>query len=425
MHAMSAIERVLSPPLCRPFRTKNLAQQDHEKPTLNADGYLEFAPGDIESPRNWPVWRRWLITFAMVALVINATFASSAPSGCVHSIANHFNVSTIAAALTITLFLLGYCAGPLFLAPLSELYGRRWVFYITFSLYIIFNFLCAFAPNFGSLLVGRFLSGTFVSSALSNGPGVLGDIWDTIDRGTAMGVWSTMIWVGPALGPVVGGFLELKKDWRWIFYVLLWFGGLTIPIMLTIPETHGPTILRHKARRIRKAQIPGFENIKARSEESDQSLTSTFKVALTRPCLLLFDPISFLCALYLSVVYMLLYMLFEIYPIVFQEKRGWNSGVGELPLIGTVVGALLGGLIVVIDSARQKRKVERGTLKMEDIEPESRMPMAMFGGIGFAACMFWLAWTAQYKFASPTPLLLPLLAEQNECIDGSRETQAG
>lgn len=98
--------------------------------------------------------------------------------------------------MVITLFLLGYCAGPLVFAPLSEFYGRRYIFYITFLIFIAFNFLCAFAPNFGSLLVGRFLSGTFVSCAMSNSPGVLADIWDPIERGVAMAMFSMMTFVG-------------------------------------------------------------------------------------------------------------------------------------------------------------------------------------------------------------------------------------
>jgi len=122
-----------------------------------------------------------------------------------------------------------------------------------------------------------------------------------------------------------------------------------------------------------------------------------YKVALTRPWIILFDTISFLCAIYLSVVYMLLYMLFSIYPIVFQEMRGWNSGVGELPLIGTVCGAVLGGIIVLIDTHRRKAKIARGELKMEDMEPEDRLPLAMIGGIGFAASMFWFAWSANFN----------------------------
>ena len=119
-----------------------------------------------------------------------------------------------ASGLVITLFLLGYCAGPLIWAPLSEFYGRRWVFYGTFLGYFAFNFLCAFTPNFAGLLVGRFLSGTFASAPLSNAPGVLADLWTPVQRGNAMAIFAMMTFIGPALGPVTGGFLQLTEDWR-------------------------------------------------------------------------------------------------------------------------------------------------------------------------------------------------------------------
>lgn len=146
-------------------------------------------------------------------LVVNATFASSSPSGCIDGIARDLHVSVEAAGLVTTLFLLGYVFGPLFFAPISEFYGRRWVFYVTFVGYVLFNFLCAFTPNFAGLLVGRFITGVFASCSLANAPGVLADIWGPIPRGNAMAVFSTMTFVGPALGPVISGFLELKKDW--------------------------------------------------------------------------------------------------------------------------------------------------------------------------------------------------------------------
>lgn len=276
---------------------------------------------------------------------------------------------------------------------MSEFYGRRWIFYITFLIYIAFTFLCAFAPNFGSLLVGRFLAGTFVSAPLSNGPGVLADIWNPIQRANAMAGFSCMVWVGPALGPVISGFLGMTKDWRWSFYVLLWLGGISACLMFTIPETYAPIILMHKAKRIREAKIPGYENVKAPIEDTDRSLLNIYKIALTRPWIILFDPISFLCAIYMSVVYLLLYMLFSIYPIVFQQHRGWNPGVGELPLIGTIIGAFLGAGIILIDSHKQAKKVKAGG----KMKPEDRLPIAMVGGVGFAACMFWLAWSANYN----------------------------
>lgn len=128
------------------------------------------------------------------------------------SISEDFGVSEEAAGLTITLFLLGYCAGPLLFAPLSEFYGRRWIFYITFLLYIAFNFLCAFAPNFGSLLVGRFLTGTFVSAPLSNGPGLLADLWDPVERGNAMAAFSCMVW--SMYAPYFGCWLLMMRNGR-------------------------------------------------------------------------------------------------------------------------------------------------------------------------------------------------------------------
>ncbi|KAK8133045.1 major facilitator superfamily transporter [Apiospora kogelbergensis] len=388
---MPSLGRILSRPTAKPYRTRHLDAE--EKPYLNAQGHVDFAPGDVENPHNWSTARRWYCTCTAVLLVVNATLASSGPSGCFPSISKDFGVSEEAAGLTITLFLLGYCAGPLLFAPLSEFYGRRWIFYITFLLYLAFNFLCAFAPNFAALLVGRFLTGTFVSAPLSNGPGVLADLWDPVERGNAMAAFSCMVWIGPAMGPVIAGFLQLKEDWRWIFYVLLWFGGGTAIIMFTLPETFGPMILKTKARRVRAAQMPGYEHVKAPVEDTDRSLARVYKVALTRPWIILFDTISLLCAVYMSIVYTLLYMLFSIYPIVFQQRRGWNAGVGELPLVGTVVGSLLGAVVVVVDSRRKARRVARG----EKLEPEDRLPIAMIGGVGFAVTMFWFAWTAEFN----------------------------
>ncbi|KAI1089219.1 MFS general substrate transporter [Rostrohypoxylon terebratum] len=389
---MVELIRILSRATAKPLRTAGI--EYGERPYLDENGHVGFEPDDAENPHCWSNTRRWYVTVCAVLLVVNATFASSAPSGCFGSIAKWFDISEEAAGLTITLFLLGYCAGPLIFAPLSEFYGRRWIFYGTFLLYIVFNFLCAFAPNFGSLLVGRFLTGTFVSAPLSNSPGVLADLWGPVERGNAMAVFSCMVWVGPALGPVVGGFLQLEKDWRWSFFVLLWLGGITAIPMFTIPETFGPVILIHRARRIRKARIPGYEDVKAPVEDSDRTLVGIYKVALTRPWIILFDTISFLCAVYMSVVYTLLYMLFSIYPIVFQERRGWNAGAGELPLVGTVIGSFIGSIIVLFDSKQKQNKLERGI----PLKPEDRLTLAMMGGIGFPVTMFWFAWTAEYSW---------------------------
>jgi hypothetical protein len=122
-------------------------------------------------------------------------------------------------------------------------------------------------------------------------------------------------------------------------------------------------------------------------------LTQLYKIALTRPWILLFDIIALLCCIYSCVIAALQYMLFSIYPIVFQDMRGWNAAVSQLPILGQAVGAIIALLIVLANTKRRKRKVARG----EDIPPEDHMVLAMIGGVGFPISMLWLSWSAQYK----------------------------
>lgn len=58
------------------------------------------------------------------------------------------------------------------------------------------------------------------------------------------------------------------------------------------------------------------------------------------------EPILLLITLYMALIYGILYLFFESYPISFQEKRGWNQGVGALPFLGILVGVLCGGLTI-------------------------------------------------------------------------------
>ena len=207
-----------------------------------------------------------------------------------------------------------------------------------------------------------------------------------------MALFSFLTFAGPGISPAIAGFLELTKGWRWSFYVLLWLGAITLAFLFTIPETLQARVLTNKARRVRNLKVPGYENIQSPQEASNQSLGQIFKVALTRPWIILFDTISFLVAIYITVTYLLLYMLFTVYPIVFRQQRGWNAGVSELPLIGTVCGAGLGSIIIFINSKQQAKNLKAG----RKMVPEDRLVLSMIGGIGFTVSMFWLGWSANF-----------------------------
>ncbi|KAM0234623.1 hypothetical protein ACHAP5_010017 [Fusarium lateritium] len=361
----------------------------HQTPYVNGDSFIEFWDDDVENPRNWSLARKRYVTTIVVFLSMNGSLASSVTAGSTDSIRDEFGISTVTVQLTTSVFLLGFCAGPLVFAPLSEFYGRRWMLYTTFFVYLCFTYLTAWAPNFGALLVGRLLAGAFAAGPLAIASGVLVDLWDKGECGNAMGILICTCWIAPALGTVISGFCQLEKDWHWGMYACLWLGSFSMALMFTIPETHSSRILVHKAKRTRRQG----HDVQAEAEAASPKLVQLYKIALTRPWVLLLDPICFLCCLYSCVMSALQYMLFTIYPLVFREMRGWNAGVSQLPILGQGVGAVVGLIMVFGHTARRKKKANTG----RDMLPEDHMVLAMIGGAGFPICMLWLSWSAQYQ----------------------------
>ncbi|EXK79082.1 hypothetical protein FOQG_16287 [Fusarium oxysporum f. sp. raphani 54005] len=148
-------------------------------------------------------------------LLANGSIASSITAGNTQSITEEFGISNVAAQLTTSLFLLGFCAGPLLFGPLSEFYGRQWLLHLTFILYFFFTCLTAWPPNLGSLLVGRFLAGCFAAGPFAIGPGVLADLWDKLFQ--ELRGWNTAVSQLPVLGQAVGavfGFLMVFDHTR-------------------------------------------------------------------------------------------------------------------------------------------------------------------------------------------------------------------
>lgn len=165
-----------------------------------------------------------------------------------------FNVSQEVAILCISLFVAGYCVGPLLWGPLSESYGRRPIFILAFVVYTAFQIGCALAPNVGAMLAFRFLSGVFAASPLTNSGALLADIWDADVRGKAMALFGLAPFAGPSLGPIISGYIQTAgAPWEWVYWVTLIFAAVcTVLVVFTLPETYAPIILKRKAQRLRK-----------------------------------------------------------------------------------------------------------------------------------------------------------------------------
>jgi len=152
---------------------------------------------DPHMPLNFPNRKKWLIVGLVSAITFITPFASSILAPGITGLNEEFhNTNEIVGAMTVSIYLLGYVIGPLFLAPLSEIYGRRPVLTATNIFFCCWQIGCALAPDIESLIVFRFFSGIGGAGCLTLGAGVIADVFRTDERGFAMGIYT--------LGPLIG-----------------------------------------------------------------------------------------------------------------------------------------------------------------------------------------------------------------------------
>lgn len=123
-------------------------------------------------PINWP-FKKKVITTALYGLTtLSATLSSSIFSASTVPIAREFNVSTEVSTLGTSLFLIGFGAGPLLFAPLSEVYGRKPAVLIPTFVGAIFAFGVGAGKDIQTIIICRFFQGMFMSAPVTNTGGV-------------------------------------------------------------------------------------------------------------------------------------------------------------------------------------------------------------------------------------------------------------
>ncbi|KAI9880870.1 MAG: MFS siderochrome iron transporter 1 [Pleopsidium flavum] len=361
------------------------------------DPYLvEFIPDDPRNPMLFPMWKKWTLTILVAVATLAVAFVSSAYTGGISQIIEQFGASQEVVTLGVSLFVLGFAIGPLLWAPLSELYGRQILFFGTYGVLTAFNAGAAGSQNIQTLIILRFFAGAFGSSPLTNAGGVIADMFPASQRGLAMSVFAAAPFMGPTLGPIVGGFLGESKGWRWVEGLMAIFtGALWIIGSLTIPETYPPVLLRKRATALSKATGKVYRTRMDVDSGKTPSVGAAFKTALSRPWLLLFrEPIVLLLSIYMSIIYGTLYMMFAAFPIVFQQQRGWSEGIGGLAFLGVAVGMLAAVIYTIPDNTRYQRAAEQARKNgAASTPPETRLPPSMLGAVFIPLGLFWFAWT--------------------------------
>lgn len=152
---------------------------------------------DPRNPQNFSTARKWLITLIIMNGSLCVAATSSIYTSTYGQIVPYFGTNHEVATLGLSLFVLGLGLSPLFLGPLSEFYGRRPIYLISFFFVFIWQIPCAFAKNIETMLIARFLAGFSGSAFLSISGGSISDMFSGPQLTLPMAVFS----VAPFLGP--------------------------------------------------------------------------------------------------------------------------------------------------------------------------------------------------------------------------------
>lgn len=366
---------------------------------------------DPSKPQNWSRTKRICAT-AMIALIgFVVGVASSIDSPATSRAAQEFGVSDVVEILATGLYLIGFGVGALFAGPFSETLGRNPVYIITLTIYMIFIMASGLAKNIQQQLVFRFLAGFFGSTPLTCAGGSISDLWTPMERVFAFPMFANAAFLGPVMGPVLGGFIAQSTivSWRWVEWTTLIMSGLVLGLVVLFqPETYAPVLLAWKAQHLRS--VTGDPRFVAEMEIRGDSFLKRLGVALYRPFLLAVEPIVFLVTLYLTVIYIVLFTFLDGYDYIFGETHGTSPGITGLCFLSIAIGLFGASLWVPLIYKWARRDMAaiqaRGVSRLP---PEFRLWYAMFGAPAIPISLFWMGWTSYPHISIWSPLLAGVL----------------
>ena len=356
---------------------------------------------DPANPRNWSTSKRMFVAFQICFMTTAVYIGSAIYTSSIESIMQEFGVIQVVATLGLSLFILGYSIGPIFLGPLQDAVaiGRTPIYIGGLFLYVLFQMPVLLAPNIGTILVFRFFAGFVGSPALSTGGTSMTELFPMHVWAYAIGFWAIGAVCGPVLGPVIGGFAAQANGWRWPIYELLWISGFALIILaLFLPETSEKTILYRRAVRLRR--LTGNTAIKTQHELDaghDNSIFKSVRNNFVVGLKISADPAIGFANVYIGLVYAIFYLWFETFPIVFTQIHGFNLGVAGLPYLGFVVTAVITFTFYVLYN---KLHMDPGMMR-GDMAPENRLELGIMAGMFIPISLFMCGWGAKAHWIVP------------------------
>ncbi|CAJ0648815.1 12096_t:CDS:2 [Entrophospora sp. SA101] len=327
---------------------------------------------NINDTTNWSIWKKRIILLVVSFVAMTSTISK-------------FDVSDIEVNTLASVYLYVMGIAPLGWAAYSDRFSSRIrVYFITIFIFILSSIMCAVVPsNLWLLLLGRGLQSFGSSAMLSIGAGVISDVYNALERGTAYGFFYMAYWIGQLLGPMIGSYFAEYASWRWIFWFLTILGGVNLLLVIIfVPETSN-----------RPKPTPDDSNENAQSKYRFNPLT---------PLKLLRHPNGTLMIIYICIMSSITQLQFISVPVNFATRYHLTSSqIGSLFFVsgfGFMIGSYIGGKSSDIVMRRANKK--NGTA-----HPEARIHSVWISAVLLPTCCLIYGWLVEKEVHMAGPLI--------------------
>jgi MFS transporter, DHA2 family, multidrug resistance protein len=198
----------------------------------------------------------WLIALVVTMATFMEVLDTSVANVSLPHIAGNLSAGLDESTWVLTSYLVSNAVVLPLSGWLSERFGRKRFYMSCVALFTISSLLCGFAPSLGWLVFFRVLQGAGGGGLQPSEQAILADTFPPAKRGMAFAIYGMAVVVAPALGPTLGGWITDNFTWRWIFFVNIPVGVLSL--ILTSRLISDPPYLKNRKRAGVKIDYVGF-----------------------------------------------------------------------------------------------------------------------------------------------------------------------
>ncbi|KAL2021717.1 hypothetical protein VTK56DRAFT_6660 [Thermocarpiscus australiensis] len=375
---------------------------------------VEFDPrGDPENPLEWTTPFKWSIVtlLAFMAFTVTMTCISVVPlaNDIVRDLSASDTPSKSASVLLVTIWELGEAAGPLLIAPLSEMYGRYPVMNAANLLFVAATVLAAASASVPQFVAARMLTGMAVAGNVLN-PAVVGDMFASEQRGSALSLIFLAPLTGGAIAPLVGSAVAQAFGWRrviWMTAVLA--SGCELLFLVCFRETYSVAILRRRAARMAsyglgpsKTVKTAFDDVEGAPDEGYSKLRKLRDAVLRPGIVLLGSGVLLTMSLFSSIVFTFFYIMSTTLSDILLDIHRLPPVVAGACFASFTVGSVISVFIC-------NHNIDQIYVRLRDKhkgvgKPEFRLPLAVVGAFTVPLAVASYGWAAELRL--PLPFLL-------------------